>query len=174
MYEINSKKTFRNKLNKIHIPKTTKDCWNKKRPKQMEQHPMLTNWKTYCYKDGHTYYPKKSAHSPVPNNSSWLLILKFTCGVPVMAQRKWFQQGTTRLWVWSLASLIGLRIWHCHGLWYTGHRRGSDLALLWLWCRPAAVIPIRALAWEPPHATSMALKEANNNNNKINKIHMEL
>ena len=37
-------------------------------------------------------------------------------------------------------------------------RRGSDLALLWLWCRPAAVAPIKPLAWEPPCATSVALK----------------
>ena len=29
-----------------------------------------------------------------------------------------------------------------------GHRRGSDLALLWLWCRPAAVAPTGPLAWE--------------------------
>ena len=30
--------------------------------------------------------------------------------------------------------------------------------LLWLWCRPAAVAQIRHLAWEPPYATSGALK----------------
>ena len=28
-----------------------------------------------------------------------------------------------------------------------GGRRGLDLALLWLWCRLAAVAPIRPLAW---------------------------
>ena len=39
-----------------------------------------------------------------------------------------------------------------------GHRHGSDLALLWLWHRPAAVAPIRPLAWEPPNAAGMALK----------------
>ena len=39
-----------------------------------------------------------------------------------------------------------------------GHRRGSDLALLWLWCRPAAIAPIRPLAWEPPYAADVALK----------------
>ena len=32
-----------------------------------------------------------------------------------------------------------------------------DLALLWLWCRPAAVAPMRPLAWDPPYATSAAL-----------------
>ena len=34
----------------------------------------------------------------------------------------------------------------------------KDLALLWLWCRPAAVAPIGPLAWEPPYATGAALK----------------
>ena len=34
-----------------------------------------------------------------------------------------------------------------------GRRRGSDPALLWLWRRPAAIAPIRPLAWEPPYAT---------------------
>ena len=31
-------------------------------------------------------------------------------------------------------------------------RCDSDLALLWLWQRPAVVAPIRRLAWEPPCA----------------------
>ena len=33
-----------------------------------------------------------------------------------------------------------------------GFRRGSDLALLWLWHRLAAVAPVRPLAWELPFA----------------------
>ena len=33
-----------------------------------------------------------------------------------------------------------------------GCRLGSDPKLLWLWCRPVAVAPIRPLAWEPPYA----------------------
>ena len=37
-----------------------------------------------------------------------------------------------------------------------GRRRGSDLALLWLWCRLAATAPIRPLAWEPPYAVAAA------------------
>ena len=41
-----------------------------------------------------------------------------------------------------------------------GQRRGSDLALLYLWCRPVAVTPIRPLAWEPPYAASAAPKKA--------------
>ena len=39
-----------------------------------------------------------------------------------------------------------------------GHRLGSDLALLWLWCRPAATALIQPLAWEPPYAVGVALK----------------
>ena len=38
------------------------------------------------------------------------------------------------------------------------HRHGSDLALLWLWHRPAAIAPIRPLAWEFPYAVGAALK----------------
>ena len=40
-----------------------------------------------------------------------------------------------------------------------GHRHGADPTLLWLWCRLAAVAPIRPLAWELPYATGEALKE---------------
>ena len=43
-----------------------------------------------------------------------------------------------------------------------GRRRGSDLELLWLWCRPVAVAPIQHLAWEPPYATDVALKKFEN------------
>ena len=38
-----------------------------------------------------------------------------------------------------------------------GHRC-SALALLWLWCRPAATALIGPLAWELPHAAAAALK----------------
>ena len=40
-----------------------------------------------------------------------------------------------------------------------GHRCGSDLMLLWLWCRPATAASIRPLAWDPPHAKGVALKK---------------
>ena len=39
-----------------------------------------------------------------------------------------------------------------------GRRCGLDLALLWLWHRPAAVAPIKPPAWEPPYAVGEALK----------------
>ena len=35
----------------------------------------------------------------------------------------------------------------------------KDSALLWLWCRPAAVALIQPLAWEPPYAAGEALKK---------------
>ena len=41
-----------------------------------------------------------------------------------------------------------------------GCRRGSDLALLWLWHRWAATAAIPPLAWEPPYATGAALEKA--------------
>ena len=39
-----------------------------------------------------------------------------------------------------------------------GCRRGSDLALLWLWCRRVAVALIGPLALEPPYAAGVAQK----------------
>jgi len=43
-----------------------------------------------------------------------------------------------------------------------GHRHGSDMALLWLWCRLAAVPRIRTLAWDSPCAVGEALKKQTN------------
>ena len=37
-------------------------------------------------------------------------------------------------------------------------QRIKDLALLWLWCRPAATTLIRPLAWKPPYAMGAALR----------------
>ena len=39
-----------------------------------------------------------------------------------------------------------------------GHRCGSDLVLLWLWHRPAAVPPFQPLAWELPCTAGVTLK----------------
>ena len=51
-----------------------------------------------------------------------------------------------------------------------GRRRGSDLALLWLWRRPAATAPIRPLAWEPPYAAVVALEKTKEKEKKENKV----
>ena len=48
-----------------------------------------------------------------------------------------------------------------------GRRGGLDLALLWLWCRPAAAVPIRPLAWNPPYAAGAALKRPEKKLQKI-------
>ena len=45
-------------------------------------------------------------------------------------------------------------------------RRGSDLALLWLWHRPAATTLIRPLTWEPPYAMRVALEKTKQNKTK--------
>ena len=64
--------------------------------------------------------------------------------------------GTMRFQVRSLALLSGLRIWPCCELWC---RRGSDPELLWLWCRPVAIVLIQSLAWELPYTAGVALKQ---------------
>ena len=65
-----------------------------------------------------------------------------------------------------LASLSGLRIWHCWELWL-GRRWGSDPVLLWLWCRPEAVALIGPPVWEPSYDTGVALKSKKTNKQKI-------
>ena len=50
-----------------------------------------------------------------------------------------------------------------------GCRRGSDPALLWLWCRLAATAPIRPLAWKPPYAAEAALEMAKKKRQKEGK-----
>ena len=84
-----------------------------------------------------------------------------------MAQQKRIRLGTMRLQVRSLTSLSGLRIGVAMSC-GVGHRRGSDPALLWLWCQLAAVAPTRSLAWEPPYAADVALKSKKIKLKKLN------
>ena len=51
-----------------------------------------------------------------------------------------------------------------------GHRHNSDMALLWLWHRSAAVALIGPLAWEPPYAASAALKRQKTKKKKKKKL----
>ena len=44
-----------------------------------------------------------------------------------------------------------------------------DLALQWLWYRPAAVAPIRPLTWELPYAASATLKRQKTKKRKKKK-----
>ena len=99
-------------------------------------------------------------------------------GVPIAAQQKWIRLVSKRIRVWSLASLSGLRIWHCHELWFRSQTRlGFGIAVAVLRCRPEAAALIRPLAWELPYALSEALKRKKNktkqkttNNNNKNPI----
>ena len=50
-----------------------------------------------------------------------------------------------------------------------GCRNGLDLALLWLWCRPAARALIGPLAWESPYAASLAPKRQQKAKKKTKK-----
>ena len=55
-----------------------------------------------------------------------------------------------------------------------GLRCGSDLALLWLWRRLAAVAPILPLAWEPPYAAGAAVKRQKDKRKKEKKKKNEI
>jgi len=98
------------------------------------------------------------------------MIRSLGLGVPVVAQRKQIQLGTMSLWVRSLALLSGFRIQCCHVSCGAGCRRGSDLALLWLWRRPVAIALIRPLAWEPPYATGAVLKKTKDKKKEKKKL----
>ena len=49
-----------------------------------------------------------------------------------------------------------------------GRRHGLDLALLWLWRRLVAAVPIRPLAWEPPYAVGAVLTKKEKRREKEN------
>ena len=51
-----------------------------------------------------------------------------------------------------------------------GGRWGSDLALLWLWHRPAATAPILPLAWELPYAMGLPLKKKKRKERKKERL----
>ena len=62
------------------------------------------------------------------------------------------------MWVPSLASLSGLRIWHCRGLWcrsQTQLRSGVAVALV----QAGSCSSDGPLAWDPPRAAGAALKK---------------
>ena len=72
---------------------------------------------------------------------------------PLWLSRLQTQPVSMKMWVRFLASLCVIAV-SCG----TRCRRGLDLALLWLWCRPATAAPIQHLAWELPYAAGAALK----------------
>ena len=50
-----------------------------------------------------------------------------------------------------------------------GCRQGLNLALLWLWRRPAAIAMIQPLAWERTYAMDVALKRQRDKKKKKKK-----
>ena len=62
--------------------------------------------------------------------------------------------GRFNSWPCSVGSESGIAV-SCG----VGHKCGLDLALLWLWRRLEATAPIQPLAWEPPYAVGVALKQ---------------
>ena len=51
-----------------------------------------------------------------------------------------------------------------------GCRHGSELVLLWLWCRLAATALIKPLAWEPPYAAGAAQEKAKQTNKQTKEV----
>ena len=85
-----------------------------------------------------------------------------------MVEQKQIRLGSMRLWLLSLALLSGLRVWHCCKL-RCRLQTWSDLALLWLWCRLAAVALIGPLPWELPYVSGTALKKPKKKRKKEKK-----
>ena len=79
--------------------------------------------------------------------------------------------------VQSLASLSGSRSSAAVSC-GVGRRHGWDLALLWMWCRPVATVPIQPLSWESPYAMGEGLKgpkkTKQNKNKKQTKKHIHI
>ena len=88
----------------------------------------------------------------------YILLQKLFLEFPLWLSRLRTQLVSMRMRVQSLASLIGLSLAVSCGV---GSRCGSDLLLLWLWHRAAAVALIQPLAWELPYAAGAALKSKN-------------
>ena len=80
----------------------------------------------------------------------------------------WTRLASMRMQVWSLAALSRLRIWCYPELWCRSQTWFGS-ALLWLWCRLAAIALIRPLAWEPPYAMGAALERLKKKKKKKRK-----
>ena len=50
----------------------------------------------------------------------------------------------------------------------------KDPVMLWLWCRLAAVAPVRPLVWEPAYAVSVAPKSKKRKKKRISLMSQHL
>ena len=95
------------------------------------------------------------------------LVKKSVGRVPTVVGGKQIWLASMRTQVRSLTSLSALRIWCCCELWGRSQMRLRS-ELLWLCCSLAATTLIQPLAWEPPYATSTALKRQKRKKKSIN------
>ena len=89
-------------------------------------------------------------------------------GVSVVAPQKQTQLASRRRQLQSMASLSGLRIWHCPEVWCR-LPWGLDPTSLWPWSRLASVALIWPLAWELPYTTAAAIKRKTKQTNQKKK-----
>ena len=71
------------------------------------------------------------------------------------------------MWVQSLASMGELRTQNCRELCRLQTRH---VAVLWLWCRLAAIAPIPSLAWKLPCALGAALKKKDRKKKEFKQV----
>ena len=86
---------------------------------------------------------RKELSFKTENNNIFFPKLKAIPGISIVAQ--WLMNPTRNHEI--AGSILALLSWV------------KDLALLWLWHRPAATALIRPLVWEPPYATGAALEK---------------
>ena len=145
-------------------------CENGKQPlREVSKHCILRSVETNSVEHGRGSVTMSHVHWQLPSllyvtrEGDWDVRShhwsKEQWGVPIVAQGKqiWLASKRFDPWPCSVGWRSGIAM--SSGV---GHRCGSDPALLWLWHRLVATVRIWSLAWEPPYAVGMALKNQKN------------